>query len=679
MNRTARKSGALPHRALVYAACTAFAVIFNYLLGKDMAWDTLNYHIYAGFSAVHDRFSVDYFAAGAPSYFNPYIHVPFYLLITTGLSSLAISSILAIMHSATLWLSYELAIAICPLEDPNERLMFGLCAVAFAVINPILLQQIGSTFADITSGEFVLAGWLLLALAVRTPSTTRVVCAGLLCGIATGLKLTNAVHAISGFAVVIALPLTLRGLVRCFLAFGMSLGIGFLLFAAPWSYRLAQRFGNPFFPLMNTVFRSPEFTTEPLKHLRFIPETAAEALWRPFAMIDPVTMVHEEMRAPDLRYALLFVLTGALLCRWLWQRRRLNGQAEVSSPNAGSVRALAAIGCGLAVDWVAWLSGSGNSRYFLPMSSVAAVVAVALLYRLFAGHTKTRNYVIAGILGVQTVQLFMGTDYRWNGVPWNRHWIEVTLPAKLASDAALYLSMGGQSNSFLAPYLPPGSGLVNFSGGYTLGSDGANRMHIDALLKRFTPDVRVLIRGERVYRDDERHRPNVRQIDDALAPFNLRVDRSDCETIAVHGLPPELEFTLANSHPSVPQSRETTYLVSCRIFSDRADNSAGTSAHREIDLVLDRLEDSCPALFQPRRPYTEYSGDGGLRRYLNTDLTAWISHGRLKFHQQAVGAEISNLGPESAWIKGPIRIRCGRHDGLYVAALPESVESTQQY
>ena len=56
-----------------------------------------------------------------------------------------------------------------------------LCGVAFALVNPILLQQIGSTFADITTGELVLAGWLLLALSVRTPSAARVICAGLLC------------------------------------------------------------------------------------------------------------------------------------------------------------------------------------------------------------------------------------------------------------------------------------------------------------------------------------------------------------------------------------------------------------------------------------------------------------------------------------------------------------------
>lgn len=248
MRIAATQGIAAPYRLPVYMACTILALVTNYFLGKDMAWDDLSYHLYAGFSAVHDRFSQDYFPAGPPSYFNPYIYVPLYYLVGSGLSSLEISSVLAMVHSVMLWLTYELAVSVCPSHDKGQRLIFGLCGVAFALVNPILLQQIGSTFADITTGELVLAGWLLLALAVRVPSTARVICAGLLCGIATGMKLTNALHAVSGFAILTMLPLTTRRRIRQGLAYGISLGLGFVLFAAPWSYRLAQRFGNPVFP-----------------------------------------------------------------------------------------------------------------------------------------------------------------------------------------------------------------------------------------------------------------------------------------------------------------------------------------------------------------------------------------------------------------------------------------------
>jgi hypothetical protein len=665
---------ATPFRFPVYMACTVFALLINYLLGKDMAPDALNYHLYAGFNAVHDRFVQDYFPAGPNSYFNPYIHVPMYYLAKSGLSSLEISSALAIAHSIMLWLTYELALAICPSHDSHKRLMFGICAVAFALVNPILLQQIGSTFADITTAELVLAGWLLLALAVRAPSTARVICAGLLCGIATGFKLTNAVHAIAAFAILALLPLAPWGRIRQGIVYGVSLGLGFLVIAAPWSYRLEQRFGNPVFPLMNNVFRSPEFTTEPLRHFRFIPATITEAIWRPFAMIDPVTMVHEEMRAPDPRYAVLLIVIGAFFCRWLWQRRATSSIQPVVSADAVSSRALAAIGCGLAVDWAAWLSGSGNSRYFLPMSSVAAVVIVAMLFRLLATRPKARNYILAGILGVQGVQLWMGADYRWNQTPWDDHWINIVVPSKLASEPNLYLAIGVQTNSFVAPYLPPGAGLINISGLYTLGPDGANGARIAELINRYAPNIRMLIRGERLYRNDERRWPNRTQIDDALRPFSLRVDETDCATITVQGLPPDLDFTMVASQPAAPQLRDRTYLVSCRVSPDKTDYSAQMPARRDADLALDHIEDACPELFQPRRPRTEYSGDGGLRRYAGTDLNAWVSHGSVKFLQPSIGGDVVYLGRESDWTKAPVPVRCGRRNGRYFANLLVSAE-----
>ena len=104
-----QSSGVAPYRLPVYIACTVLALVINYFLGKDMAWDTLSYHLYAGFSAVNDRFAQDYFPTGPTSYFNPYVYTPFYYLVSTHLSSLEISSILAAAHSVILWLTYELA------------------------------------------------------------------------------------------------------------------------------------------------------------------------------------------------------------------------------------------------------------------------------------------------------------------------------------------------------------------------------------------------------------------------------------------------------------------------------------------------------------------------------------------------------------------------------------------
>jgi hypothetical protein len=125
----------------------------------------------------------------------------------------------------------------------------------------------------------------------------------------------------------------------------------------------------------------------------------------------------------------------------------------------------------------------------------------------------------------------------------------------------------------------------------------------------------------------------------------------------------------------VPQSRDTTYLVSCRVAPDKTDHSAQMPARRDADLALDHLEDACPALFQPRRPRTEYSGDGGLRRYGSIDLIAWVSGGWVKFLQPSVGGDVVYLGRQSDWTKAPIQIRCGRRNGRFFASPLKSTET----
>src|SRR5579862_9538963 len=212
-------SYAAPARASVfrfpiYAACTLVVLVCNVLLGKDMPWDTLHYHLYAGFSALHDRFGQDYFAAGPQSYFNPYVYVPFYAMVQAGLPALWIGSVLALIHSSLLWLTYELALCVCS-EDPRRvRVAVGLCAVALAFLNPILIQQLGSSLADVTTAIPVLAAWVLLARTVRVPANTPLLWGGLLLGAASALKLTNAVHALAGFAFMGVLPLPLSGRIR---------------------------------------------------------------------------------------------------------------------------------------------------------------------------------------------------------------------------------------------------------------------------------------------------------------------------------------------------------------------------------------------------------------------------------------------------------------------------------
>ena len=98
-------------RVLTCAAALLFALGWTLVQGKDLHWDALNYHLYLGFSALNDRFAQDFFAAGAPSYLNPYAYVPLYLMVKAGVPALWIAVAFATFHATILWLVFEIGVA----------------------------------------------------------------------------------------------------------------------------------------------------------------------------------------------------------------------------------------------------------------------------------------------------------------------------------------------------------------------------------------------------------------------------------------------------------------------------------------------------------------------------------------------------------------------------------------
>lgn len=653
------------YRLPVYTACTLAALLGSWLVGKDLLADTLNYHLYAGFSALHDRFAQDYFAAGPGAYFNPYVYVPFYALVSTGLPALAIASLLAVVHSTLLWLTYEIALCASPSTDRGTCVTAGAWAVALGFLNPVLIGQLGSSYADVTTATLVLLGWLLLVRAVRAPRAALPVFAGVALGAACAFKLTNAVHAVAAGMLILMLPWP-GTVLRYGVRYVAALALSFALVAGPWALHLARNFGNPFFPLLNNVFRSPDFITAPLRHLRFVPADLAAALWRPFAIANPVPMVQVEQSAPDLRYALLLVLGGVLLVRWPWKHR---SRPSCERPAPATTRILVGLGCGLALDWALWLTASGNGRYFLPMAAIAAVLLVALLYREGAAFARVRTYVLAAVVVTQAVALFFGAEYRPAPVPWEGAWFKVQVPAHLAGQANLYLTLGVQSNSFLAPYLPPGSGLINITGIYPLSARGAPGSHIQALIRRFSPHVRVLLHGARLYQRNEQGAPQRATVDYALAPFGLRVDPGECTTIVLHGMPRELESLLTvGTPPASHAAAGASYLLTCQVVADDVDHAADLKGERTANRALANLERACPALFQPTGLTTQQTGSRRWQRlYVNTDLEAWVSDAELRFIDPPRGDDPVDLGRESDWTKAPQPVACGRRDGHYFA------------
>jgi len=656
----------------IYLCCTLLAILTSWYLGKEMQWDTLDYHLYAGFSAIHDRFSLDYFGAGVQSYFNPYAYAPFYLLATSGLTAFEVATIFAVIHSAILWLGYELAVAVAPWSEPRTRVAMGVCAVVLVFLNPVLIDQFGSSYADITTAELVLAGCLFLCRAFRAPGAWRIVSSGALLGAASALKLSNGLAAASLMIVPLFLAEGWRRRVGYAALLGSCIGASFVLVSAPWSIQLMRHFGNPLFPMLNNVFHSQYYTTGPNTDSLFIPATVSAALSRPFAMIAPVRRLHYEQPAPDLRYAILLVLGALVLMSWLMSRfGRKWFKATLALPGPDA-RPLLALSCAFLINWVVWLSVSGNSRYFLPTACLAAVLVVGTLFRLLARWPRARTCVVVVVLVAQFHAVASGAVFR-AALPWNKGpWFDVSMPAELASKPALYFSRGIQANAFVVPFLAPGSGFINLDGGWILGPDGANGARIRALIERFSPRMRVLVADPAVHADRDVSIPHRVDVDDGLEPFGLRVDEGHCATIVAPYAPKVEVVTFGHTIPPLPVSQwYTRYLIACQVVPDGAGFGVVPPSERAANLALDRLEDECPAVLEPRRSETfllNGPDNKGMwvRRYGNTHVSAWVSAGQVRFQAMVGRDSIHDLGSVDEWENAPPQIVCGRQpDGLF--------------
>lgn len=597
-------------RLLSYSMILVIGVLGALFLGKDMAWDQLNYHVYAGYISIEGGLASDYFAAGPQSYLNPYSHVPFYLMLKQNLAPQLIVALLALIHVAGLVLVLEMAVLLNRRVDGTIVWTPVGLAVLLAFLNPVFLMELGSSFNEISTAIPVLAGWYLLLRQFNAPRARITLLAGALIGAAVALKLTNGYFSFTALPLLLMAPVSWRVRARAVLVFVVGGLLGFVLAGGWWAWQMWEMFGNPFFPLLNQIFQSPEFTTGAIKHFRFQPKSALDMLLMPLTMTKPLAAVHIETMAPDLRYAALLAVLGALGIGAFVRRWRGAVTLVAAAPAAPATRALLALMLAFAGTWIFWVVTLGNSRYFLAMSAVAAVLLACLLFRI--RNKRARTYSIVLLLVFQIGLVSTSGSLRWTEVGWGNAWYDMDIPTVLKEEPALYLNTGIRA-SFLKPYLAPGSGMVSISGTHVLDDNARTR----ALIERYQGRIRVI----RFYAGEAA--PAVGPLAMALIRFDLEPDMDACDTIRF----------FISAAGKVPNQIHTYVACKVKPLSWSAQRKQDYEAKRQAALaVFDSLELACPHLFQPRGLAIEGDGNEFWRNYPNSDLVlllnpkGWLSY-----------------------------------------------------
>ncbi len=602
---------------LRFAVLAIFCSVVTFLLGKDSNWDIFNYHLYAPHAFWTQDLQTDFMAAGAQRYLNPIGYLPFYWMIQAGWHSLAIAIILTVFHSLALLILWEMCARYIFRNDSQPGLLASL-SVALAALSPVFLGMLGGTYLDPPMLVFVFGGLLLLCRALErpTPSLLLPLLAGGLFGIAAALKLTNVIFVASaGVAILAAMRFKATGWMTasCFVVGAM---IGALLAGGWWAFLLYREFGNPFFPLFNEFFHSPDFPSVRLSLVRFMPVTVMDALTFPINMASSRKWVYVERTAADIRFLFLVVFTLLLLLSKLVRSRKTMLQAATLSecPQRVSVKMIIVF---FVVSFALWLATSGNGRYALPVLLLVAPVVILAIREV----VKVRSWFLGTamlILALQMTVVLLAESPRWDVGEWTKNWIDVEVPAKLRDNHYGYLTEGNNSNSFVALSLHPASRLVSMIGIFPLSKEGPGGERLRTFIASYTGKLRTLSQLEfplgQTPLGETDFGQHTRNIDVRYALWDLRVDATDCQQIK-YGV----------------RSENFAILISCALVPGNPQHATMLPEWKRATSVMEQIEIACPALFSPKGGYTTKLGFAWYRHYPNTDVRLRILSGHAFF------------------------------------------------
>lgn len=621
---------------LAFGLPAAICVAWTVVAGKDINWDLLNYHYYLPFELLAGRIDQDFFAASAQSYLNPLGYVPFYLMVSWGWHSVAVSIVLALLHSLGLALLCLVAWRLFAHLPRRERVLFTCLAAALGAATSVFWATVGGSFLDPLLVPLMLGGLLLLLEPGRRP-VRRAALSGALFGAAAALKYSNAIFALAALPLALAIP-GLAGAARLHAALGYAAGgiAALALLAGPWCALLLREFGNPVFPLMNAWFRSPHAPAVDLVGLRFTPRDLGEALALPFRMVALDRSLYSETFAPDIRLAAL--LAGALALPVLAARRA-----------AGALRGadwrVLAFFAGASVLWVA---SSANARYGMVLLLLAGVCLARIVERVLPAAAA--RIALALLLAVQLAMSVMASPSRWFiAAPWSRHWLAYEVPERALREPALYLTVEVLPMAVVAPFVHPAASFVNLRGQHSLPTDSPR---LAGLLERHRGHVRTLGRGLELV-DGKPQQDQVSGYDATLLRIGYRVDPTDCFAIPWRPEGDDLLSRAANWLAGVRPPHEPLSVASCALRSAQRD-PADLARERRVSALFDQMEKACPSLFRGQTAVTESLGAGWSRYYPGLDARL-ESYGKRAILNRHRAGSFVDLGLLADWERGALR------------------------
>ncbi len=225
----------------IFLILLAVGIILSVSLCNDFRWDFANYHYYNAFAFLNDRLNYDIVPASINTFFNPLIELPLYFFISHFNENLPlIFALQGVWAGLLIFVFYQ----ICRLffdVTQIKNYVWVVLTLVIAVSGQATFFQIGSSTNEIPMAFLILWGLYLLLKMIKFPdsqSLKKFFYAGLIMGVALGLKQTVVVYCISaGLMLICCLPY-LKKPYKSIIIFALGGLIGFLLINGWWMWKM---------------------------------------------------------------------------------------------------------------------------------------------------------------------------------------------------------------------------------------------------------------------------------------------------------------------------------------------------------------------------------------------------------------------------------------------------------
>jgi hypothetical protein len=382
--------------------------------------------------------------------------------------------------------------------------------------------------------------------------------------------------------------------------------------------------------------------------LRFLPDSVAEGLLRPFFMADPVAGLYLEDTAPDLRFAAFLLILGVAV---FMKRRALPLTTGQGVTVIGTVLLL-----------YVWTFASGNGRYFtwgLLLVGPLLVMACALL----PASKSARWGILSLVLLLQLSMLGLSrVPNLWASVRTTE--VPLALNASpLREQPAVFLTVSKLSYSILVPLFHPQSRWANIAGQYNILPGTPEWTRLQTLLR--DPLPKYLVTPVRPKDHDPQGQPFGQTrvvLDNVLSHQGLQLVVNGCKTL----------WSLLSGPGPVEteelRAKRGFWLCALEPRPLPTDVQPATADGRALAIreAMDAVERRCPRFFPPGGGQPSLVDGAHLRDYAMTDVRLWVIPEDLVLFQYFRAMNPTVLGPFEDVRAGRFTVPCDKLPGRYL-------------